>query len=165
MTNDRIYVHEYDPSAEPDLSDALNQRAAIRQRTAHTMSRTTRRRRILAQTMIAIAAILGTGAAEGIIQRSLASHGAQASATTAVASSTNGTFAALRGVSANLSADQKAITNLIAATNAALRSAGTQAVNVPSVNPNTVNAVAVNTAVVAPTAPATHATTGASNSG
>lgn len=160
MNSDGIYAHGYDPSIEPDLGDAFSRRTAVRQRTAHTMWRTTRRRRILAQTMIAIAAILGTGAAEATIQRSLASHGAQASATTTVASSSNGTFAALRGVSTDLSADQRAVANLITATNAALHSAGVAAVHVPNVSPNTINA-----AVVAPTAPVTHATTGASNSG
>ncbi|MEO9180912.1 MAG: hypothetical protein ABI298_04590 [Acidimicrobiales bacterium] len=164
MTNDRIYVHDYDPLAEPDLGDTFNQRAAVRQRTAHTMLRTTKRRRILAQTMIAIAAILGTGAAEATIQHSLASHGAQASATTAAASSSD-TFAALRGVSANLNADQRAIANLIAATNTALHSTRVGAVHVPNVSPKTPNAAAVNAAVVTPTPPVTHATTGASNSG
>lgn len=164
MNNDRIYVHGYDPSVEPDLGDAFNRRAAVRQRTAHTMLRTTKRRRILAQTMIAIAAILGTGAAEATIQHSLASHGAQASAATAVASS-NDTFAALRGVSANLNADQRAIANLIAATNTALRTNSVGVVHVPKVSPNTLNAPAVNAAVVTPTPPVTHATTGASNSG
>ncbi len=165
MTNDRIYVHGYDPLVDPDLGDAFNRRAVIHQRTAHRMLRATRRRRILARAMIAIAAILGTGAAEATIQRSLDSHGAQASAAAAASSSTTNTFAALRGVSANLSAEQKAIANLIAATNAALHSAGAGAVQVPNVSPNTMNAAAVNTAVVAPTAPVTHATTGASNSG